>query len=58
MDFRLTEEQNMIRDMTRKFVDEVVEPRAEELERNVRSPEDSHQQEPRTDKEEVYPYAI
>ena len=34
MDFRLTEEQNMIRDMTRKFVDEVVEPQAEELERS------------------------
>ncbi len=48
----------MIRDMTRKFVDEVVEPQAEELERNVGSPEDGHQQEPRTDKEEVYPYAI
>jgi len=31
MDFRLTEEQQMIRDMARKFVDEVVEPRAEEM---------------------------
>ena len=29
MDFRLTEEQQMIRDMTRKFVDEAVEPKIE-----------------------------
>ncbi|HAR98483.1 MAG TPA: acyl-CoA dehydrogenase [Syntrophus sp. (in: bacteria)] len=32
MDFRLSEEQQMIRDMTRKFVDEVVAPVAEEME--------------------------
>lgn len=32
MDFRLTEEQRMIKDVTRKFVDEVVAPKAEELE--------------------------
>jgi len=32
MDFRLTEEQRMIKDMTRKFVDEAVAPKAEELE--------------------------
>jgi alkylation response protein AidB-like acyl-CoA dehydrogenase len=32
MDFRLTEEQQMIKDMTRKFVNEVVAPKAEELE--------------------------
>ena len=32
MDFRLTEEQQLIKDMTRKFVDNVVVPKAEELE--------------------------
>jgi len=32
MDFRYSEEQQMIRDMTRKFVDEIVAPRAEEME--------------------------
>ena len=32
MDFRLTEEQQLIKDMTRKFVDNVVAPKAEELE--------------------------
>lgn len=40
MDFRLTEEQRMIRDMTRKFVDDVVEPQAEELERSGKYPYD------------------
>ena len=38
MDFRLTEEQNMIRNMTRKFVDEVVEPQAEELDKSGKYP--------------------
>jgi alkylation response protein AidB-like acyl-CoA dehydrogenase len=32
MDFRLSEEQQMIRDMARKFADEVIAPRAEEME--------------------------
>lgn len=32
MDFSLTEEQQLIKDMTRKFVDNVVAPKAEELE--------------------------
>jgi alkylation response protein AidB-like acyl-CoA dehydrogenase len=32
MDFQLTEEQQMIKDMTRKFVDKVIAPKAEELE--------------------------
>ncbi len=40
MDFRLTEEQSMIRDTTHKFVDEVVEPQAEELERSGKYPYD------------------
>lgn len=40
MDFRLSEEQQMIRDMTRKFVDEVVAPRAEELEATGEYPYD------------------
>jgi alkylation response protein AidB-like acyl-CoA dehydrogenase len=40
MDFRLTEEQKMIRDMTRKFVDDVVEPRAEEMEKTGEYPYD------------------
>jgi len=31
MDFRFSEEQRMIRDMTRKFVDDVVAPKAEEM---------------------------
>jgi len=32
MDFRLSEEHQMIRDMARKFADEVIAPRAEEME--------------------------
>ena len=40
MNFRLTEEQKMIRDMTRKFVDDVVEPRAEEMEKTGEYPYD------------------
>ena len=32
MDFRLSEEQQMIRDMARKFADEIIAPRAEEME--------------------------
>jgi alkylation response protein AidB-like acyl-CoA dehydrogenase len=40
MDFRLTEEQQMIRDMTRKFTDDVVVPQAEELEKTGRYPYD------------------
>lgn len=32
MDFRLSEEQQMVRDMSRKFTDDVISPRAEELE--------------------------
>jgi alkylation response protein AidB-like acyl-CoA dehydrogenase len=40
MDFRLTEEQKMIRDMTRKFVDDVVEPLAEEMENTGEYPYD------------------
>ena len=31
MDFRLSEEQQMIRDVARKFADEVIAPRAEEM---------------------------
>ncbi len=33
MDFRLTEEQKMIRDMSRRFADEVIIPKAEEMEK-------------------------
>ncbi len=40
MDFRFSEEQQMIRDMARKFVDEVVAPRAEELEASGEYPYD------------------
>ncbi|HPL64537.1 MAG TPA: acyl-CoA dehydrogenase family protein [Syntrophales bacterium] len=40
MDFHLTEEQQMIRDMSRKFVDEVIEPRAEEMEARGEYPYD------------------
>ena len=40
MDFSLTEEQQMIRDMSRKFADEVVMPRAEELEKTGEYPYD------------------
>jgi short-chain 2-methylacyl-CoA dehydrogenase len=40
MDFRLTEEQKMIRDMTRKFANDIVEPRAEEMERTGEYPYD------------------
>jgi len=32
MDFRLSEEQQMIRDVARKFADEIIAPRAEEME--------------------------
>jgi len=38
MDFRISEEQQMIRDMTRKFVDEVVVPQAEELDATGKYP--------------------
>ena len=40
MNFRLTEEQKMIRDMTRKFVDDVVVPQAEEMEKTGEYPYD------------------
>ncbi len=40
MDFRLTNEQQMIRDMARKFADEVVAPRAEEMEATGEYPYD------------------
>jgi short-chain 2-methylacyl-CoA dehydrogenase len=40
MDFRLTEEQIMIRETTRRFVDDVVEPQAEEIERAGKYPYD------------------
>jgi alkylation response protein AidB-like acyl-CoA dehydrogenase len=40
MDFRFSEEQQMIRDMTRKFVDDVVAHRAEELEATGEYPYD------------------
>ena len=40
MDFRLSEEQQMIRNMTRKFVDEVVASRAEEGEATGEYPYD------------------
>jgi alkylation response protein AidB-like acyl-CoA dehydrogenase len=38
MDFRLTEQQKMIRDMCRKFTREVIAPRAEEFERTGEHP--------------------
>jgi alkylation response protein AidB-like acyl-CoA dehydrogenase len=44
MDFRLSEEHQMIRDMTRKFVDEVLEPRAEEMEKTGEYPYDIMEQ--------------
>jgi short/branched chain acyl-CoA dehydrogenase len=40
MNFHLTDEQQMIRNMTRKFVDDVVAPRAEELEKKGEYPYD------------------
>jgi len=40
MDFRLSEEQQMIRDMARKFADEIVAPRAEEMEATGEYPYD------------------
>ncbi|MBN2515895.1 MAG: acyl-CoA dehydrogenase family protein [Deltaproteobacteria bacterium] len=40
MDFSFTEEQQMIRDMSRKFADDVVMPRAEELEKTGEYPYD------------------
>jgi len=40
MDFRLSEEQQMIRDMARKFADEVIAPRAEEMEATGEYPYD------------------
>jgi len=40
MDFALSEEQLMIRDMCRKFADEVIAPRAEELEKTGEYPYD------------------
>ncbi len=40
MDFRLTEEQEMIRSMSRKFANEVISPRAQETERSGEAPYD------------------
>lgn len=40
MDFRLSEEHQMIRDMARKFADEVIAPRAEEMEATGNYPYD------------------
>jgi alkylation response protein AidB-like acyl-CoA dehydrogenase len=40
MDFRLSEEQQMIRDMAGKFADEVIAPRAEEMEATGEYPYD------------------
>ena len=40
MDFRLSEEQQMIRDMARKFADEIIAPRAEEMEATGEYPYD------------------
>ena len=40
MDFGLTEEQKMIRDMCRRFADEVIAPRVEEMERTGEYPYD------------------
>lgn len=40
MDFRLSEEQQMIRDMARKFADEVIAPQAEEMEATGEYPYD------------------
>ena len=40
MDFRLSEEQQMIRDVARKFADEVIAPRAEEMEATGEYPYD------------------
>jgi alkylation response protein AidB-like acyl-CoA dehydrogenase len=40
MDFQLTEEQQMIKEMTRKFVDDVVAPKAEELDKSGEYPYD------------------
>ena len=40
MDFRLSEEQQMIRDMARKFADEVIAPKAEEMEATGEYPYD------------------
>ncbi len=40
MDFRLTEEQQLIKDMARKFADKVVAPRAEEMEASGKYPYD------------------
>jgi alkylation response protein AidB-like acyl-CoA dehydrogenase len=40
MDFRLSEEHQMIRDMARKFADEIIAPRAEEMEATGEYPYD------------------
>lgn len=40
MDFRLTEEQKMIRNMTREFVDDIIKPRAEDMEKTGEYPYD------------------
>ncbi len=40
MDFRLTEEQKMIRDMSRRFANEVIAPRVEEMEKTGKYPYD------------------
>ena len=40
MDYRLSEEQQMIRDMARKFADEIIAPRAEEMEATGEYPYD------------------
>ena len=40
MDFRLSEEQQMIQDMARKFADEIIAPRAEEMEATGEYPYD------------------
>ena len=44
MDFDLTEEHRMIRDMSRDFADEVIAPRAEEMERTGEYPYDIYAQ--------------
>ncbi len=40
MDFSLTEEQQMVRDMARRFAEEQIKPKAAELDRTHRHPEE------------------
>ena len=40
MDFQLTEEQQMVRDMARRFADEQIKPKAAELDKTHRHPEE------------------